>query len=256
MIKDWQHFNLAPNFNEIKTTGGKPSDLDMFYITQDKFLIIGEFKNGDMGKLKPKQKELFETFIDNYKYGGIIVYATHHKLIENGDLNYDAATCEVEQYYLKGQWRKPKKHTIVQDIFDRYDKEIKMEIVSDREEMIFRKDYNGKPFYSIGLSKKTKNGTYENGYMSVYFKSDVTLRNKTKIMIKSAWLSFNLKENKTYPYIFINDFTITDEGEMQETRNNEVNPFAAMKEKVESDIGKQIKIDDNDLPFDEPQLPF
>ena len=25
------------------------SDLDMFYITPDKFLIIGEFKNGDMG---------------------------------------------------------------------------------------------------------------------------------------------------------------------------------------------------------------
>ena len=43
---------------------------------------------------------------------------------------------------------------------------------------------------------------------------------------------------------------------MQETKNNEVNPFAAMKEKVESDIGKQIKIEDNDLPFDEPQLPF
>ena len=31
-----------------------------------------------------------------------------------------------------------------------------MEIISDKEEMIFRKDFNNKPNYSIGLSKKDK----------------------------------------------------------------------------------------------------
>ena len=249
MIKNWEHFNLAPNFQNIKTLSGKPSDLDMFYLTQEKFMIIGEFKNGDMGKLKNKQKELFETFIDNYKYGGIIIYATHNKTIEQGYKNYDASQCKVEEYYLKGQWRVPKKHTIVQDIFDKYDKEIKMEIVSDRKETIYRKDFDGKPKYSIGLAKKDKNGNYENGFMSVYFKPDVTLKNKTKIMIKNAWLSFYLKDNKTYPYIFINDFAITDEGEMQETKGDEVNPFSEMKVRVESDFGKQITIEDSALPF-------
>ena len=123
MINSWEHFNLQPNFQNIISTKGKPSDLDMFYLTQDKFLIIGEFKNGDMGKLGSKQKELFETFIDNYTYGGIIIYATHHKTIEQGATNYDASQCKVEQYYLKGNWHIPKKYTIVQDIFNEYDKE-------------------------------------------------------------------------------------------------------------------------------------
>ena len=124
-----------------------------------------------------------------------------------------------------------------------------MEIVSDRDEMIFRKDFDGKPSYSIGLSKRLKNGEYEKGYLTVYFKQDVTLRNKTKIAIKQAWLSFNLRDNKTYPYIFINDFTIIDEGEMQETKGDEVNPYQEMNTKVEADIGQQIEITDDDLPF-------
>lgn len=124
-----------------------------------------------------------------------------------------------------------------------------MEIVSDRNEIIFRKDFEGVPKYSIGLAKKDKNGNFENGYMQVYFKNDVTLRNKTKIMIKSAWLSFYLKDNKTYPYIFINDFAITDEGEMQETKGDEVNPFSEMKTKVASDLGEQISIESSELPF-------
>ena len=249
MINNWNHFNLAPNFKNIKTIGGQPSDLDMFYLTQEKFLIIGEFKNGDKGKLKNRQKELFETFVENYKYGGIIIYATHHNTVEQGDTDYDASQCNVEQYFYKGQWRIPKKPIKVQDVFNKFDKEIKMEIVSDRNETIYRKDFDGKPKYSIGLVKKDKSGNYENGYMSVYFKPDVTLRNKTKIMIKNAWLSFYLKDKKTYPYIYIDDFAITDEGEMQETKGDEVNPFQAMKTKVESDLGQQITIEESELPF-------
>lgn len=124
-----------------------------------------------------------------------------------------------------------------------------MEIISEKDELIFRKDFNGKPNYSICLSKKDKNGNYENGYMTVRFKKDVSLRNKTKIAIKNAWLSFNLHDNKTYPYIFINDFTIVDEGEMQETKGNEVNPYQEMSVKVESDFGQEIRIEDEDLPF-------
>lgn len=124
-----------------------------------------------------------------------------------------------------------------------------MEIISERNETIYRKDFDGKPKYSIGLSKRLKNGEYENGYMTAYFKQDVTLRNKTKIAIKQAWLSFNLKDNKTYPYIFINDFTIVDEGEMQETKGNEVNPYQEMSVKVESDFGQEIRIEDDELPF-------
>jgi hypothetical protein len=114
-----------------------------------------------------------------------------------------------------------------------------MEIKTDKEEMIFRKDYEGKPRYTIGLSKKDKDGKYENGYMTVKFKQDVSLENQTKIRIKSAWLGFNQYENKTYPYIFINEFETIDK--------KEENPFEQMKAKIASENG--VEINDEDLPF-------
>lgn len=117
-----------------------------------------------------------------------------------------------------------------------------MEIKSNKEEMIFKKDFNGKISYSLGLSKKDKEGRFVNGYMPVQFKKDVKIENKTKIKIKEAWLGFNIYENKTYPYIFINDFDV-----VQETQN----PYTEFGNsiKTESEIGEQIQITDEDLPF-------
>jgi hypothetical protein len=246
MINNWKHFNLQPNFKNIKCANGSPSDTDMFYITKDKFLIIGEFKNGDMGTLKPKQKELFETFINNYKYGGIIIYAVHHKTIEEGATDYDASQCKVEEYYYKGKWYKPKKYTIVQDIFNKYESEDNMNIEDNRPKMVFKyitKD--GKEFYSIGLSKKKQDGSYENGFINCRFKKDVKLENKTKILIKGGWLDFYLKDKITNPFIFINDFEI-----IQENKPVEVNEFSVMNTKTEyQNEDSDIKLDDKDLPW-------
>lgn len=116
-----------------------------------------------------------------------------------------------------------------------------MQIISDKEEMIFRKDYNDRPSYSLGLSKKDKDGNYVNGYMNVNFKKGVDLQNKTKIKIKEAWLGFNAKDGKTYPYIFINDFNVVEEPDAFKEFGDSI--------KTESNIGEQIKIDDSDLPF-------
>lgn len=243
MINSWEHFNLQPNFQNILSTRGKPSDLDMFYLTQDKFLIIGEFKNGDMGKLGEKQKELFETFIDNYKNGGIIIYATHHTTIEQGATNYDAAQCEVEQYYLKGQWHKPKRYTIVQDIFDKYDKEKQMNIECDREKIIYKHTKEDKVFYSIGLYKKQQDGTYLNGYMSCRFPKDAELTDKTRIKIHEGWLDFYIKDNKTYPYIFINKYEIVE-------KNQDGELLDEVPANVKTDYDdSSIQLNDNDLPF-------
>lgn len=129
-----------------------------------------------------------------------------------------------------------------------------MQVISDKEEMIFRKDYNGNPSYSIGLSKKNKDGKYENGYMGVHFKKGVDLKNQTKIKIKEAWLGFNQNEKKTYPYIFINDFEISEEPAKEVANNGkkeEKNPFEEFGDsiKTEFDVGQQIQIEDEDLPF-------
>lgn len=119
-----------------------------------------------------------------------------------------------------------------------------MQIVEDKEVMIFRQDKDGKRFYSIGLSRKDQNGNYINGYMTVVFKKNVDLENKTKIKIKEAWLGFNLKDKKTYPHIFINDFEVVEQ--------EEKDPFKEFGEtiKTEFDTGHQIEIDESsDLPF-------
>ena len=118
-----------------------------------------------------------------------------------------------------------------------------MQIISDKEEMIFRNERNGKAIFSIGLSKKNKDGEYVNGYMEVHFRNGVDLQNQTKIKIKEAWLGFNQKEKKTYTYIFINDFEIVKQPE----EKKETNPFEEFGQQFE--VGHQIEIEDSDLSF-------
>lgn len=77
--------------------------------------------------------------------------------------------------------------------------------------MIFKREYQGRIFYTVGLSKKDKDGNYINGYMPCRFKNNVSVDDKTKIYIKNAWLDFYLKDKVTVPYIFINEFTTLEE---------------------------------------------
>jgi len=90
------------------------------------------------------------------------------------------------------------------------------------EAMVFSNEYNGRKFYKVGISKKMQDGSYQNGYIDVQFKKDIVLENKTKIKIKSAWLTFYMnKENITVPYIFINEFEQLDNTQF----GNEPLPF-------------------------------
>lgn len=119
-----------------------------------------------------------------------------------------------------------------------------MEIIEKNKVKVFRYDSQYGTSYSIGLSKKTQDGKQEYGYMPVRFKKDVELENKAQIYIKSAWLSFNVKDKRTYPFIFINEFTTISETK-EEVKKEEKNDN--MKEY--EDFGKQIELTDEDLPF-------
>lgn len=44
MIRDWNEHSLHMDFSNIETSPGKPSDVDMWYISKSNFLIIGEIK--------------------------------------------------------------------------------------------------------------------------------------------------------------------------------------------------------------------
>ena len=122
-----------------------------------------------------------------------------------------------------------------------------MEIVSNKEEMIFKSEYNDKPIYRLGLSKKDKDGNYVKGYINVNFKKGVDVPNMTKIKIKNAWLDFYKVDIKTVPVVFISDFEIVNPGVKEEKKD----PFEEFGDSIKTDFdtGEQIQITDADLPF-------
>lgn len=238
MIKNWDYHNLNIDYSSYTKGNVHPSDIDMMFLCDDKTLIIGEIKN-ELGELKGKQRELYEDIVNGWKYDGIALFIVHNQYVQYGDTKVDVPECYVKEYYYKGKWNKPHKPIKVKDVLDKYiNEEKEMEIISDREEMIFRQEKDNKRFYSIGLSKKDKDGEYVNGYITAVFNKDVDIPNKTKIKIKKAWLGFNVKDKKTYPHIFISEFELAEK-----------NPFEDFASKTDSDIGKQIQIEDSDLPF-------
>ena len=85
-----------------------------------------------------------------------------------------------------------------------------MHIKENEEVIIFRND---KGHYSIGLSRKDRNGEVFYGYFPCQFKKDVEVENKTRIMIRNAFMSFYLKEKQTMAYIMITDFDVVEKKE-------------------------------------------
>lgn len=119
-----------------------------------------------------------------------------------------------------------------------------MNIEDSRAKIIYRNEVNGKVLYSIGISHKKQDGSWENGYMSCRFPKDADIPNKTKIMIVSAWLDFYNKDKVTHPYIFINKYEIVEEKEEGKQDNIQV------PQNVKTDYQEEdIQLTDADLPF-------
>ena len=110
--------------------------------------------------------------------------------------------------------------------------------------MVFVKEYEGRKLYSIGLSKKNKDGGYDNGYISARFRKDVELENKTRIKVKDSWLSFNTNEGKTFPFVFINDFEV-----LGTAKPKDDNVYEDFGKNIKTEVKDQIEITDEDLPF-------
>ena len=101
-----------------------------------------------------------------------------------------------------------------------------MNIIDDKQKTVFRNERDDKVFYSIGLSKKKEDGSFEKGYINARFKKDIDLKDKTKIKIKEAWLDFYKADKKTVPYIFINKFEMaSDMDAMKQVSDFEEEPF-------------------------------
>jgi hypothetical protein len=82
-----------------------------------------------------------------------------------------------------------------------------MKIEVTGEGMIFRKEYEGKVFYSTSLGQKKQDDTWENASIDVKFKNGVNLADKTKIEVTKGWLKFYINKDKRPVWqIFISEF--------------------------------------------------
>ena len=122
-------------------------------------------------------------------------------------------------------------------------------INSKYPEMIFRKEVNGYTTYSVGISNKKQDGSYENGYIKCRFKKDVNVADRTKIIIKDGFVSFyKTKNNDTVPVLFITDFE-EDNKSIENKSKAEDNVKIEEKEDPYEAMGKQIEIEEEMLPF-------
>lgn len=103
-----------------------------------------------------------------------------------------------------------------------------MNVNSERPLMVFKREYNGRVYYSLGISKKEMNGTYTNGYMPCEFKKGVSVNDKTRIYLKNAFLTFYLKDKQTVPYIKILEYET-----VEETIQNSKDPFELFADEVD-----------------------
>ena len=82
------------------------------------------------------------------------------------------------------------------------------------ETMIFANEKGG---YSTTVSNKNQDGTYDNMYITVNFKKNVSIENKTKIDITNGFLSFyKTREGLPKPKIVVMDFEIKDKTETKQ----------------------------------------
>lgn len=119
-----------------------------------------------------------------------------------------------------------------------------MEIIHKYPVKIFKREYEGKTYYKIGLSKKDQNGNYINGYIDATFRKDANVDDTKKIYIKNAWLDFYLnKDGRTVINIFINKFDyVSDVIKDSKTSGEELDSNISI-------LSEDIEIEDGDLPF-------
>ena len=121
-----------------------------------------------------------------------------------------------------------------------------MNIECEKPKTIYKyKTKDGKEHYSLGLSKKKQDGSWENGFISCRFKKHANIENKTRILIKAGWVDFYVKDRITYPFIFINLYEEVEEPKPEDVKTTDIPQNIKTEYSEDSDI--QIK--DEDLPF-------
>ena len=87
-----------------------------------------------------------------------------------------------------------------------------MNIQDDKQFTIYEKEINGVKYYRLQMSKKVQDGSYQNGYIDVKFAKCEPPKNRDRIYLKRAWISFYLSKDKhTIPYVVCTEYETTEQ---------------------------------------------
>ena len=125
-----------------------------------------------------------------------------------------------------------------------------MNIQDDKQYTIYEKEINGVKYYRLQMSKKMQDGSYQNGYIDVKFAKCEPPKNRDRIYLKRAWISFYLSKDKhTIPYVVCMEYE-TAEQVIRDSKKDIV------KQEVKNDSGdlfKEFGEEHNDELY---ELPF
>lgn len=126
-----------------------------------------------------------------------------------------------------------------------------MNIQDDKQFTIYEKEINGVKYYRLQMSKKVQDGSYQNGYIDVKFAKCEPPKNRDRIYLKRAWISFYLSKDKhTIPYVVCTEYETTEQvirdskKDIVKQEVKEDNPDDLFKE-----FGEEHKDDEFVLPF-------
>lgn len=126
-----------------------------------------------------------------------------------------------------------------------------MNIQDDKQFTIYEKEINGAKYYRLQMSKKVQDGSYQNGYIDVKFAKCEPPKNRDRIYLKRAWISFYLSKDKhTIPYVVCTEYETTEQiirdskKDIVKQEVKEDNPDDLFKE-----FGEEHKDDIYELPF-------
>ena len=121
-----------------------------------------------------------------------------------------------------------------------------MNIQDDKQYRIYEKELNGVKYYKLQLSKKMQDGSYQNGYIDVKFAKCEPPKDKEKIYLKNAFLSFYLSKDKhTIPYVVCMGYE-TVEQVINESKKDIVKQD---NDDLFAEFGREHKDDEFELPF-------
>ena len=101
-MKHREYYNLYMDFDHLRDKGIFPSDLDMVYLCEDNFLVIGEIKYKG-NHVAGMQEKVLTSIIDGHLSDGVLMEIEHRTRVQDHD-SVDVAGCKVTRAYFNERW--------------------------------------------------------------------------------------------------------------------------------------------------------